>query len=57
MPACTEKRVFTRLISGMHASISAHLVNEYLLDEEAGVWGPNLEEFKLRLGTPDVVER
>jgi ERO1-like protein alpha len=30
---CTEKRVFYRLISGMHASISAHLVGDWLLDE------------------------
>ncbi len=45
-----EKRVFYRLVSGMHASISAHLTAKYLLDESAGVWGNNLPEFERRLG-------
>ncbi len=57
VPACTEKRVFSRLISGMHASISAHLSADYLLDEKQGVWGPHLEEFKRRLGTVEVKDR
>lgn len=54
---CTEKRVFYRLISGMHASISAHLSAEYLLDEERNIWGPNLQEFRQRLGTPETRQR
>lgn len=54
---CPEARVFYRLISGMHTSISAHLSNEWLLDEEAGIWGPNLEEFQRRLGTPEARSR
>lgn len=55
---CTEKRVFYRLISGMHASISAHLVGEWLLDEEKGEWGPNLSEFRRRfVDEPDAAER
>ncbi|KAF8071015.1 AERO1 [Scenedesmus sp. PABB004] len=51
--SCSEERVFYRLISGMHASISAHLSAHYLLDEAAGTWGPHLGEFARRLGTPE----
>lgn len=36
----------------MHASISAHIAADYLLDEASGQWGPSLEEFERRLGTP-----
>lgn len=36
--------------AGVHASISAHIAKEYLLDEQAQVWGPNLALFKERLG-------
>ncbi len=36
----------------MHSSISAHLSDIFLLDEARGVWGPNLDEFERRLGTP-----
>lgn len=41
----------------MHASISAHLSNEHLIDEETDSWGPNLEEFTRRLGNTVVKER
>ena len=41
----------------MHASISAHLSNEYLLEESTDTWGPNLEEFTKRLGNAAVKER
>ncbi len=51
--SCSEERVFYRLISGMHASISCHLSSDYLLDEQKGIWGPNMAEFKQRLGTPE----
>ncbi|GFR42593.1 hypothetical protein Agub_g3523, partial [Astrephomene gubernaculifera] len=54
---CPEKRVFYRLISGMHASISAHISANYLLDEERGVWGHNLTDFRHRLGTPALRSR
>ena len=37
---CVEKRVFYRLISGMHASISMHICHDYL-DQKTGAWGPN----------------
>ena len=43
---CPEKRVFYRLISGMHASISAHISANYLLSEERGLWGHNLTDFR-----------
>uniref|UniRef100_A0A3P9D2U6 Endoplasmic reticulum oxidoreductase 1 beta n=1 Tax=Maylandia zebra TaxID=106582 RepID=A0A3P9D2U6_9CICH len=47
---CLEKRVFYRLISGLHSSINIHLCAEYLLDEGWGrsVWGPNVQEFRQR---------
>lgn len=45
------------LIAGMHASISAHISNEYLVDEEADTWAQNLEEFTQRLGNIAVKER
>ncbi|KAK7791804.1 hypothetical protein R5R35_005111 [Gryllus longicercus] len=53
---CLEKRVFYRVISGLHASINIHLCSNYLLSEKStlsfdsvtGQWGPNLEEFLLR---------
>ncbi|XP_068178368.1 ERO1-like protein beta isoform X3 [Antennarius striatus] len=50
---CLEKRVFYRLISGLHSSINIHLSAEYLLDEGWGrtVWGPNLQEFRRRFDT------
>ncbi|KAK9354571.1 endoplasmic reticulum Oxidoreductin 1-domain-containing protein [Lipomyces doorenjongii] len=50
---CIEKRVFYKLISGMHASVSTHLCSEYL-DTDTGEWGPNLELFMERVGNfPD----
>ena len=38
---CLEKRVFYRLVSGMHASISMHICYDYL-DQKTGTWGPNM---------------
>ena len=35
---------------GMHSSISAHIAQEYLLDEARDVWGPNIALFRDRLG-------
>lgn len=46
---CTEKILFYRLISGMHASIAVHLSNEYL-DANTGKFYPNLEVFMERVG-------
>ena len=49
-----ERRVFYKLISGMHSSITAHIAGDYLIDPEKGIWGPNLNMFKWRLGNPQV---
>ena len=45
---CLEKRVFYRVVSGMHASISTHLCYDYL-NQTTGEWGPNLQCYKERL--------
>lgn len=45
---CIEKRVFHRLISGMHASISTHLCWEYF-NQTTEEWGPNVQCYKDRL--------
>jgi len=45
---CVEKRVFYRVISGMHASISTHLCWEWL-NQSTGEWSPNLECYEKRL--------
>ncbi|GJN75907.1 endoplasmic oxidoreductin-1 [Purpureocillium lilacinum] len=38
---CLEKRVFYRVVSGMHASISAHLCWDFL-NKTTGQWQPNV---------------
>lgn len=45
---CLEKRVYYRLISGLHASISIHICAEYL-DQTTGEWKPNLACFITRI--------
>ncbi|KAK2595653.1 endoplasmic oxidoreductin-1 [Conoideocrella luteorostrata] len=45
---CLEKRVFYRVMSGMHASISAHLCWDFL-NQTTGLWQPNLQCYKDRL--------
>ncbi|KAG1463044.1 hypothetical protein G6F56_005376 [Rhizopus delemar] len=47
---CLEKRVYYRLISGLHSSISIHICDEWF-DQETGVWGPNLDCFVNRIGS------
>ncbi|KAF0396311.1 endoplasmic oxidoreductin [Gigaspora margarita] len=47
---CFEKRVYYRLISGLHSSISIHICNEYL-NQTTGQWGPNLDCFISRIGS------
>ncbi|KAK4229723.1 putative endoplasmic oxidoreductin-1 precursor [Podospora fimiseda] len=50
---CLEKRVFYRVISGMHASISTHLCWDFL-NQTTGKWQPNVNCYKARLhGFPD----
>lgn len=41
----------------MHASISAHIAANYLLNEAKGEWGPSLEQFRSRLGGPAAADR
>jgi hypothetical protein len=41
---CLEKRVFWRLISGMHTSISTHLCWDYL-NQTTGKWVTHLSSF------------
>ncbi len=45
---CLEKRVFYRIVSGMHASISMHLCWDHL-NQTTGTWGPNLQCYEDRL--------
>ncbi|KAF3481978.1 endoplasmic oxidoreductin-1 [Arthroderma uncinatum] len=45
---CLEKRVFHRIVSGMHASISTHLCWDYF-NQSTGKWAPNMQCFKERL--------
>lgn len=47
---CLEKRVFYRVISGMHASISTHLCWDFL-NQTTGQWQPNVGCYKGRLHT------
>ena len=45
-----EQRLFYRLLSGMHASVSSHIAANYLIDRRGGAWGLELDEYKRRLG-------
>jgi ERO1-like protein alpha len=45
-----DVRLFYRLISGLHTSISTHIAAEYLVDRQRGVWGPNLGLWHTRVG-------
>lgn len=45
---CLEKRVFYRVMSGMHASISTHLCWDFL-NQTTGEWTPNLNCYEFRL--------
>ncbi|KAF9928723.1 hypothetical protein FBU30_002141 [Linnemannia zychae] len=47
--ACLEERVYYRLISGLHASISIHICDEWF-NQTTGEWGPNLDCFVSRVG-------
>lgn len=44
---CLEERVFHRIVSGMHASISCHLTHQWL-HADTGEWYANLHEFDRR---------
>ncbi|CAF0729495.1 unnamed protein product [Didymodactylos carnosus] len=48
---CLEGRIFYRLISGLHSSISIHLCSNYFFPGYLGLsdhWGPNTQEFSRR---------
>lgn len=45
---CLEKRVFYRVVSGMHASISAHLCWDFM-NQSTGEWQPNPQCYESRL--------
>ncbi|KAI1497051.1 endoplasmic reticulum Oxidoreductin 1-domain-containing protein [Biscogniauxia marginata] len=45
---CLEKRVFYRVVSGMHASISTHLCWDFL-NQTTGQWHPNVKCYTERL--------
>ncbi|GLB37617.1 putative endoplasmic Reticulum Oxidoreductin 1 (ERO1) [Lyophyllum shimeji] len=47
---CLEKRVYYKIISGLHASISTHICLEYL-NRTTGQWAPNLECFIERVAS------
>ncbi|WVN86378.1 uncharacterized protein L203_101542 [Cryptococcus depauperatus CBS 7841] len=47
---CEEKKVYYRVISGLHASISIHICAEYL-NQTTGEWAPNLDCFISRLAS------
>ncbi|KAL7415279.1 endoplasmic reticulum Oxidoreductin 1-domain-containing protein [Mrakia frigida] len=50
---CVEKRVYYRIVSGLHASISTHICSEFL-DQETGLWAPDLQCFIYRIAShPD----
>jgi len=54
--SCTEKRVFFKLISGLHTSINTHVCYDWL-DTKTGVWSPNLDCFIWKVGKfPDRIE-
>ncbi|KAJ3174751.1 hypothetical protein HK101_010851 [Irineochytrium annulatum] len=53
---CMEKRVFYRLISGLHSSISTHICDKHL-NRKTGEWYPDLECFTYRLALyPERIE-
>ncbi|PSR82776.1 endoplasmic reticulum Oxidoreductin 1 [Coniella lustricola] len=47
---CIEKRVFYRVVSGMHTSISTHLCYDWM-NQTTGQWQPNLTCYMNRLHT------
>ncbi|KAH6575125.1 hypothetical protein BASA61_006325 [Batrachochytrium salamandrivorans] len=53
---CTEKRVFYKMISGLHSSISMHICDQWL-NQATGEWIQNLDCFADRLARyPDRLE-
>lgn len=46
---CNENKLFYRLISGLHASISIHIASKYY-NKHTGHWEENIEMFEERVG-------
>ncbi|KAK9764490.1 endoplasmic oxidoreductin-1 [Basidiobolus ranarum] len=54
--SCLEKRVFYRLVSGLHASISIHVCDEFY-NKTTGEWGHNMPCYHYRVGKfPERIE-
>ncbi|KJA20747.1 hypothetical protein HYPSUDRAFT_42833 [Hypholoma sublateritium FD-334 SS-4] len=49
-PHCLEKRVYYKVISGLHTSISTHICQEWL-NQTSGQWEPNLNCFINRVAS------
>ncbi|KAH9978619.1 endoplasmic oxidoreductin [Lactifluus volemus] len=47
---CLEKKVYYKVISGLHASISTHICHEHL-DQATGQWGPDLQCYVTRIAS------
>ncbi|KAF8502247.1 endoplasmic oxidoreductin, partial [Russula emetica] len=47
---CLEKKVYYKIISGLHASISTHICHEYL-NQTTGQWGPDLQCYVSRIAS------
>ena len=47
---CVEKRVFYRIVSGLHSSITTHLTHDFSHDFSTHVFEPNVDLFFERLG-------
>ncbi|KIJ49627.1 hypothetical protein M422DRAFT_74655 [Sphaerobolus stellatus SS14] len=47
---CEEKRVYYRIISGLHASISMHICRDSF-NQSTGEWGPDLQCFIQRIAS------
>ncbi|KAF8274457.1 hypothetical protein EI94DRAFT_1775828 [Lactarius quietus] len=47
---CLEKRVYYKVISGLHASISTHICHEHL-DQTTGKWSPDLQCFVTKIAS------
>ncbi|THG96924.1 hypothetical protein EW145_g7695 [Phellinidium pouzarii] len=47
---CLEKRVYYKIISGLHTSISTHLCHEWF-NQTSGEWAPNLQCFVSRVAS------
>ncbi|KAI0266792.1 endoplasmic oxidoreductin [Gloeopeniophorella convolvens] len=47
---CLEKKVYYKIISGLHASISTHICHEHL-DKTTGEWGNDLQCYVTRIAS------